>query len=119
MNYSVQQEPEPIPNDTEPIAQLMIYDLEQLGSQYLDLIPEIQARYELGLSNYGVPLQVNNGRDAIVDAFQEAIDLALYLKQCVEEDKGNFVTEYRTVIEITDYLFQQIKQREQNCDDKF
>ena len=34
-----------------------------------------------GRRKYGVPLQPFNGRSAVVDAYQEALDLVVYLKQ--------------------------------------
>ena len=49
------------------------------------LIQDINERVKFGQSKYGTPLQSNNGRDALVDAYQEAIDLCLYLRQLIEE----------------------------------
>lgn len=37
------------------------------------------ARRDLGILRYGVPLQLNNGRDMRRDAREEALDLAVYL----------------------------------------
>ena len=34
---------------------------------------------------HGTPLQAHNGRDPLVDAYQEALDLAVYLRQAIEE----------------------------------
>jgi hypothetical protein len=45
------------------------------------LIAEIQARRDLGTARYGTPLMTHNGRDALQDAWEEAIDLAAYLTQ--------------------------------------
>lgn len=41
----------------------------------------------MGLKKYGTVLQPNNGRDALVDAYQEALDLVVYLRQRIEEDR--------------------------------
>ena len=38
-----------------------------------------------GIVRYGTPLQAHNGRDALVDAYQEALDLAVYLRQAIYE----------------------------------
>lgn len=46
---------------------------------------DIQARGEYGLQRYGTRLQAFNGRDALIDAYQEALDLAIYLKQMLIE----------------------------------
>lgn len=45
-------------------------------------------RDQTGRERYGVPLQGHNGRDALVDAFQEALDLAVYLRQAIYERDG-------------------------------
>lgn len=41
----------------------------------------------LGIERYGTPVQAGNGRKALVDAYQEALDLAVYLRQEIEERK--------------------------------
>ena len=46
---------------------------------------DIQARVELGLERYGTKLQTFNGRDALWDAYQEALDLVMYLRQAIME----------------------------------
>lgn len=38
-----------------------------------------------GVAKYGVPLRTDNGRDAIVDAYQELLDAAVYLHQAFLE----------------------------------
>ena len=38
-----------------------------------------------GKEKYGEALKANNGRSALVDAYQEALDLAMYLRQAIEE----------------------------------
>lgn len=45
-------------------------------------------RDQTGRERYGVPLQGHNGRDALVDAYQEALDLAVYLRQSIYERDG-------------------------------
>lgn len=40
-----------------------------------------------GVREYGVPLLTHNGRDALQDAYEEALDLAAYLRQLIEERK--------------------------------
>lgn len=48
---------------------------------------DIEARARLGEERYGHRLQAHNGRDALFDAYQEALDLAMYLRQMLEERK--------------------------------
>lgn len=45
------------------------------------LIADIRARRDIGIERYGSALMTHNGRDAVQDALEEAIDLAVYLKQ--------------------------------------
>ena len=63
-------QPPPIPS-TGDIQKLVIDDMEK--------------RREFGVRKYGTPLQANNGRDALMDAYQEALDLVVYLRQLIEE----------------------------------
>ncbi|MFC9514604.1 hypothetical protein ACFTSD_02630 [Nocardiaceae bacterium NPDC056970] len=46
---------------------------------------DLDARAAVGLAEYGTPLLANNGRDALQDAYEEALDLACYLKQAIVE----------------------------------
>jgi hypothetical protein len=49
---------------------------------------DLEFRREMGILKYGGELKTHNGRDALIDAYQEALDLALYLKQAIlERDK--------------------------------
>lgn len=49
------------------------------------VIEDIKKRKEFGVRKYGVPLRAHNGRSALQDAYEEALDLAHYLKQAIEE----------------------------------
>lgn len=40
-----------------------------------------------GKERYGEPLLAHNGRNPLWDAYQEALDLAMYLRQAIEEQK--------------------------------
>lgn len=46
---------------------------------------DLNTRKAFGMKKYGMPLQSHNGRDPLVDAYQEAMDLTLYLKQAITE----------------------------------
>lgn len=49
---------------------------------------DIDARSQLGYRRYGTHLQPYNGRDALRDAYEDAIDLVLYLRQVIYERDG-------------------------------
>lgn len=51
------------------------------------MIRDIEARKALGAKRYGTPLQPHNGRNALLDAYEEALDLAVYLKQALIENE--------------------------------
>lgn len=54
----------------------------------LDLVlKDLQVRAEAGLYKYGTYLETYNGRDPLIDAYQEALDLCMYLRQCIQERK--------------------------------
>lgn len=49
------------------------------------VIADIEKRIEIGIQRYGTALQPNNGRDMLLDAYEEAMDLAIYLKGAIVE----------------------------------
>lgn len=51
-----------------------------------EVIKDIEARKNFGYSKYGTYLQPNNGRNSLLDAYQEALDLVIYLKQKLIEE---------------------------------
>lgn len=76
--------PEPAPSSGEgPEIWPLIYDSPGL------ILPDwlradMRARHQLGVAKYGTGLRVWNGRDAVVDAYQEALDLVVYTRQARE-----------------------------------
>lgn len=52
------------------------------------VIEDVRKRMELGISRYGHPLQANNGRDALRDAYEELLDAAAYIRQAIYERDG-------------------------------
>lgn len=64
-------QPDPKPNDSIPVWNLVVADM--------------QARDHIGRARYGTPLQAHNGRDALRDAYEEALDQAVYLRQAIVE----------------------------------
>jgi len=65
------EQPKPIENGLPAVWDLVIADMKD--------------RDFIGRERYGVPLQPFNGRDALLDAYEEALDLAVYLKQAIIE----------------------------------
>jgi hypothetical protein len=50
-----------------------------------ELIRDLLDRDKMGTKKYGTTLRANNGRDALMDAYQESCDLCMYLKQAIME----------------------------------
>lgn len=50
---------------------------------------DLDARREEGIKTYGGELTTHNGRNALMDAYQEALDLACYLRQLLEEQRDD------------------------------
>ena len=67
----VSEQPSPKANDLPAVWDLVVADMK--------------ARDAEGRRKYGVPLQPHNGRDVLVDAYQEALDLCVYLRQAIYE----------------------------------
>jgi hypothetical protein len=49
---------------------------------------DLAQRRKMGVAKYGTELKANNGRQALIDAYQEALDLCLYLKQAIIEQEA-------------------------------
>lgn len=64
----------PVPNGSVPI--------------HLKVMADLDERMKFGTRKYGTPLQAHNGRDALLDAYEEALDLCVYLKQALVERDG-------------------------------
>lgn len=71
MTTHIDDQPPPIANDRPSVQSMVRADLTD--------------REQVGIQRYGTPLQPHNGRDALVDAYQEALDLACYLRQLLAE----------------------------------
>jgi hypothetical protein len=73
VNYANKQQQ--LPNDKSSnlpnLWDLVIHDMEE--------------RDKFGISKYNTSLKPHNGRDALLDAYQEALDLCVYLRQALYE----------------------------------
>ena len=56
------------------------------GDVWLLVLADRHARRLTGIERYGTPVQPFNGRDSLVDAYQEALDLVVYLRQRLDEN---------------------------------
>lgn len=56
------------------------------------VLKDLQDRAVMGEGKYGVKLRANNGRNALKDAYDEACDLVMYLRQKIYEEENSAVT---------------------------
>lgn len=68
--------PEPMP--VRPATGRSIWDM---------VIEDMRERDQIGAAKYGGPLVAHDGRRSLVDAYQEALDLAVYLKKRIVEEE--------------------------------
>ena len=68
------KQPRSVPNDGPAMWDLVVHDMRE--------------RDEVGARKHGTRLQPHNGRDVLVDAYQEALDLVVYLRQALYERDG-------------------------------
>jgi hypothetical protein len=82
----VSDQPPPAPNDERPSWEAVIEDM--------------QDRHRIGMERYGTPLQPGNGRDSIVDAYQEALDEVVYLRNAITERRRAREAVVRVIAEL-------------------
>jgi hypothetical protein len=69
----IDPQPPPIENGTRPIWEMVIEDME--------------SRNKFGIEKYGTPLQAFDGRDSLIDAYQELLDFCVYIKKYIIESE--------------------------------
>lgn len=70
-------QPLPTPTSGPGMHDLLIADLRAKGTEierWDRVATDLAARRDLGLTRYGSLLQVGNGRDALRDLYEEALD---------------------------------------------
>ena len=90
--FSATEQPDPVKNNQPAVWQVVILDVTRTfpdGPVKTALLKDMNDRDEWGRSKYGVPLQPFNGRDALVDLYQEFLDATVYTKQFQLENPGD------------------------------
>jgi hypothetical protein len=70
---------------------------------------DLVERERLGIERYGTALYPHNGRDALQDAYEEALDMCQYLKQALVE-KGAATAPLRTRQEVDAEIAERVRQ---------
>lgn len=68
------------------VQDLVIQDLRENKAAH-GVADDQERRKAIGLAKYGKLLHPFNGRDALRDAYEEALDLQNYLRQAIEEGR--------------------------------
>lgn len=82
--------PQPAPQKTDQSKPILPQTIKLLAkADVSDVVPlvreDLRARRDAGRKKYGTELHTFNGRDALLDAYQEACDLVVYFVQYREE----------------------------------
>jgi len=71
--------------ETRPAATPEPMSTVGIDEVFPELIKDLESRRQLGIEKYGHPLQTHNGRDPLIDAYQERLDDVVYTKQFLME----------------------------------
>lgn len=74
-------------SESNPLVSEQVAPTPTKGDCWLLILKDMEDRRTHGIEKYGIPVQPFNGRDPLVDAYQEALDLVVYLRQVIEERK--------------------------------
>ena len=104
-------DPEPMPSAFDA-AKPAVWDMviadatNRPESPVRDLVVlDMRARDEFGAKKYGTRLQPLNGRDSLVDAYQEALDLCVYMRgRLAERYDGLLAAHYADALNIAFFL---------------
>ena len=111
MDSLVTDQPNPTKNDKPAVWDLVLSDLKNplyatgFAQNVIDLVAsDMKERDKIGIERYNTRLQPFNGRNALVDAYQESLDCSVYLRQAIEEGKSNLGYIYSSQIRICLHL---------------
>lgn len=81
------QQPLPMASSARPVWPLVIEEAKAcLAGPVVDLLlADMAERHAFGIAQYKVALAAHNGRDHLVDSYQETLDQTAYLRNEIEE----------------------------------
>lgn len=101
VDFATISQPSPT-GDDKMVAPMVKADLARMVDRGVgvafDVQGDVDARVELGRERHGTVLRINNGRSPIIDAYQEALDLIVYLRQAIEEGREDLGVAYANVL---------------------
>lgn len=97
-------QPPPTKNDHPNIINLVIADVIDMGPRNEEaglFVRDIMARGEIGFAKYGTYLQPHNGRDTLIDLYQELVDAVKYMRVLMyENDNHTLHYDYRSLMQL-------------------
>ena len=87
----INPQPAPVHNDHPASWDLVVKDFEaryggpNQSQLTADVIEDMRGRDRFGFEKYGVRIQPHNGRDNLVDAYQELLDSLVYFRSALYE----------------------------------
>lgn len=128
---SATEQPDPILNTQPAVWELIIQDVDshrpeevpgnifgpsapKMAAVREALIKDMSDRDAWGRSKYKVPLQPYNGRDALIDLYQEFLDATAYTMQYrLEHPKDpRFTDVYKSLLSMLDFIRGEIFNRD-------
>jgi len=108
-------QPDPIKNDLPASWDLVVADfLDAYGNHPVGNLVAIDMRQrdQFGYDKYGVRIQPRNGRDNLVDAYQEILDGLVYFRSALyEQQNPSLFDMYRGLLKMCLELRQEIEGR--------
>ncbi len=112
-------DPQPAPRGTGPeVLPLVLHDLERYevgrdGHEAMRLLQiDLEARVSAKSAEYGTSLRVNNGRNPLIDAYQEAMDTVMFMRQHVTETEGDGYWIYQGAINLAHRIRMAVLRRD-------
>lgn len=66
------------------------------GDVWLLVLKDMEERRLHGIEKYGVPVQPHNGRDPLIDLYQELLDACVYIRQEIEQRRTSNAVRQQT-----------------------
>ena len=106
---AIVDQPPPIATLHRPSWEIVISYIESTCSaseSVAQVLADMRSRDQIGRERYGMPLTAGNGRDHLVDAYQELLDGVVYLATELEENGSRLdVDDKRAYLQGVQQLF--------------
>lgn len=80
MGSKIEDQPPPRAGTSTPAWDLVIRYVDDNYDDVKDVLADMRERHRIGTERYGTALTSDNGRNHVIDAYQELLDAAAYLR---------------------------------------